>query len=282
MQTVVTVDNYDKNRIYEFSSTEFNIPTLFALYAANRGGRDNSKHVNSIAKGIIKEGGLANFPPILVDVNTNQIIDGNTRYQAIINVLEEGKFTDPLVLRVIFKSVAPDEFDAEVRRYNAGQKKWNMLEYIYNYSMRGFDSFTKLIDFCLSEEELHTATNKINPRYAAAALNISTKYLMSEELSISDEDIKVGHSIMAEASIIKRAITDDDHELGGGGGWLEPFLRAWYDFRVHLGHLPFNKYAKMVAKAAKHQKRDCRVPYGSNKASDWYGFFSNVYMRNMK
>lgn len=272
---VPTKENVDYAKIYEFNSNAISPQELFVPYLKNRGGREDdlAKHVQEIKSGILKAGGMRRFPPITVDINTLQIADGNCRFNALIGILNEG-LLDDITLRVIFEDISEEEFDERVIELNQCQKSWTTVDFIYNYMLRGYDSFDRLIKFCLSEETLQSKKGRINPRYAGAALKLSNKDLTNPSMSITVEDVEVGKRVVYEASEIRKKFSEDSK--ANGGGWYEPYLRAWSEFRATLGNITFDDYLKEVSNTIKNRKREIKVPYGSNRKADWNGFFRAI------
>ena len=248
---------------------------LFIPYLKNRGGREDAlaKHVQEIRDGILKDGGMDRIPPIYIDINTLQIADGNCRFNALLSILND-ELLDNITLRVIFEDIPEESFDERVIQYNMGQKSWSTVDFIYNYMLRGYDSYKKLIDFCMSDDTLHTKDGKINPRYAAAALRVSANDLKKSTLNITDADIEIGHKVVQEAAEVRKKFSED--AKANGGGWYEPYLRAWAEFRDSLGGIQFGDYLKELNKTLKGRKTEVKVPYGSNKKADWNVFFRAV------
>ena len=269
-------DNVEYNKIYAFDAFVVPVKEIFIKYFNNRGGREDAleKHVKDIKDAIVKDGNMDKIPPIIVDVNTMQIVDGNCRFNAVLDILEGG-LIDNLILRVIFEDIPEGEFDDRVIKFNMGQQSWRLIDFIYNYSLRGFDSFTKLIDFCNRNETLHSLDGKtINPRYGAAALKLSVNDLKKTNLVITEADVTTGNNVVYEANEIRKKFSND--LKANGGGWYEPYLRAWAEFRDTLGDIRFPQYLREIDRTVKTRKRDVQVPYGSNKKSDWNGFFRAV------
>lgn len=278
---VPTKDTVNYSKIYEYNTNTINPKELFIPYLKNRGGRDDalSKHVQEIRDGILKDGGMNVFPPIFVDINTLQIADGNCRFNAVLSILND-ELLDNMVLRVIYEDIPEDKFDERVIQLNQGQKSWSTVDFIYNYMLRGYDSYKRLIDFCMSDDNLHTEDGKINPRYAAAVLRVSVGDLKKSTLQISDEDVELGKEVVYEAARIRDTFSKDPK--ANGGGWFEPFLRAWAEIRSKLGETSFKDYLKAVNYTVRNRKSSNPVPYGSNKKSDWNKFFSTVFMSDFR
>lgn len=272
---VPSISTVDYAHIYSYDAQEINPSELFNPYLNNRGGSSKAidKHVLEIADAIKKNGNMDDVPPIIVDINTLTIADGNCRFNALLKVLSnncEGHY----VLRVMYENIPTERFDDRVIELNQGQKSWTTLDFIINLSKRGSESHKRLIEFCNSETTLH-APDKIKPRYAAAALGISTSMLKKSSLVLTDEDVERGKKVAFEAAQIRSKFSED--AKANGGGWYESYLAAWADFRSRIESVPFKDYLREVGIAAKSKKRDCPVPFGSNRKSDWSGFFSNVY-----
>ena len=272
---VPTTDTVDYYRIYVYNSDDINPRELFTPYLKNRGGREDAiaKHVQEIRDGILKDNGMENIPPIIIDINTLQIVDGNCRFNALLSILDD-ELLGGINLRVMFDNIPEDKFDERVIKYNQGQKSWSTVDFIYNFSLRGNVNYTKFIDFCKSDDTLHKADGTIKPRYGAAALCVSTNDLKKSTLSITDEDIENGKETVFEAAEIRKQFTTD--LKANGGGWYEPYLRAWAEFRGEISDISFKDYLKEVNKSVKCRKREVTVPYGSNKKKDWNSFFRTI------
>lgn len=266
--------NVQYDRIYSVNVIETPVEEIFSKYFNNRGGNSMDKHVREIRDAIIREGGMDKFPPITVDINTNVIADGNCRFTAAMEIKESGAL-DELYIRVIFEDIEQSEFDTRVIELNMGQQSWKLNDFIYNYSLRGKESFSKLIKFCDRNESLHDKNGKINPRYAASALNVPASKLKDINLVITDEDVERGNEVVYEANEIRKKFSSD--LKANGGGWYEPFLRAWSEYRDKLGTVTFKDFLREVNQSVKYRKREVNVPYGSNKKQDWNMFFRAVH-----
>ena len=276
---VPTPANVDYDRIYRFNSKDVDFSEIFEKYLANRGGREDEleKHVQSIKNSILQRGNTDKIPPITVDINTLKIADGNCRFNAVLDIINQGLLPN-VTIRVMFEDIPENEFDERVIELNMGQKSWTLLNFIYNYSERGFESFTRLIDFCNRNESLHSADGKkINPRYAAAALLKPASELKNPTFTLTEEEVIRGGDVVYEANQIRSKFSSDPK--ANGGGWYEQFLKAWSEFRSSesgLGDIPFKEYLKWVNYLIKHKKREVQVPLGSNKKSEWNQFFRTV------
>ena len=273
---VPTPETVDYDRIYAYDTSVINPSILFEKYLMNRGGREDalSKHVKEIRDAIIKEGGMDKFPPITVDINTLLIADGNCRFQALLDIVDDNLLDKPIKYRVIYEDIPKDEFDERVIELNQGQKSWTLLDFVYNYSLRGFDSYSKFINFCENDETLHTADGKINPRYASAVLGKNVNDLKKPTLTLTDKELEIGKVVAKEAKEVRLKFSKD--LKANGGGWYEAYLRAWSEFRELLPKDRFKDYLREVSISVQNRKREVKVPFGSNKKADWNAFFRTV------
>lgn len=270
---IPTVSSVRYDQIYSYDSSRVDIRRLFVPYENNRGGmlKQLEGHISGMVKSI-GEGNFDRFPPIIVDINTLTIVDGNCRDAAAIKALLSG-IVDKLVLRVMYIDVKPDELDKVVIDYNTTSKAWTTVNFIYNFSKRGIESFTKLIDFCNDSEYLHDKNGKIKPRYAVAILNKPIDDLKDTSMALTDEELEDGKKALAEAVEIKNFIEKNDHD--NGASWFEYFLRGWAEFRrdylIEKG-IEFTRYFETL----KRYSKETDIPIGSNKKKAWNGWFRNI------
>lgn len=270
---IPTVSSVRYDQIYSYDSSRVDIRKLFVPYENNRGGmlKQLEGHINGMVKSI-GEGNFDRFPPIIVDINTLTIVDGNCRDAAATKALLSG-IVDKLTLRVMYIDVKPDELDKVVIDYNTTSKAWTTVNFIYNFSKRGIESFTKLIEFCNDSEYLHDKNGKIKPRYAVAILNKPIDDLKDTSMSITDEELEDGKKALGEAVEIKNFIEKKNHD--NGASWFEYFLRAWAEFRneyLITKSVEFERYFDTLKKVAKQTE----IPIGSNKKGSWKTWFRAV------
>ena len=282
---VPTPETVEYDKIYSYDSNVVNPAELFSCYLFNRGGREDAiqKHVNEIADAIVKNGGMEKMPPIVVDINTLQIPDGNCRFNAMKKIIAN-KLLDHVVLRVIYEYITPEDFDKRVIELNQGQKSWSTVDFIYNYSLRGNENYTRFIEFCESEETLKKKDGTINPRYAGAALCKSPNELKNSKLMLTDAEVEIGRMIIHEAEIIRDKINVAGDRKANGGGWYESFLQGWAQFRPYLikEEIPFKLYLRGIQHQVAANKRENPVPYGSNRKFEWFSFFNNTLVFEFK
>ena len=270
---IPTVSSVRLDQIYSYDSSRVNVKDLFTIYENNRGGmlKQLQGHIDGMVKSIA-EGRFRWFPPIVVDINTLVIVDGNCRYTAVMKSLENN-VVDNLVLRVEYIDVPKDELDKLVIAYNTTSKSWTTANFIYNFSKRGIQSFTKLIDFCNESEYLHDKNGKIKPRYAAAILGKPDDSLKDTQMTLTDEEVVAGKEALKEAISIKKLIDKKNHD--SIGCWMEPFFRTWIEFKndyLQEKNVSFETYIETM----KTKLKQTEIPYRSCKKTSWKTWFLAV------
>lgn len=270
---VPTVDSVRYDQIYSYDSSRVDIKNLFTLYENNRGGmlKQLQGHIDGMVKSIAA-GRFEWFPPIVVDINTLVIVDGNCRYSAVRKSLESG-VVDKIVLRVVFINVSQEDIDKVVIDYNTTSKSWTTANFIYNFSKRGLKSFTKLIYFCDESEYLHDKNGKIKPRYAVAILGKPSDSLKDTQMTLTDEELNTGKKALSEAIFIKNLIEKKNHDANGC--WMESFFRAWVEFRndyLLAKSVSFDTYFQTM----KARLKQTEIPYASSKKTSWKTWFLAV------
>lgn len=280
---IPTLETVDYDRIYHFSSRDFDLEQVFHPYLNNRGFNADRKdtkpilnHIDNIKKAILEAGTMRYFPPLFVDIKNYVIADGNCRWNAALSLLKERKISE-LTIGVIFIDIPEEEFDNYVITLNTTSKSWTLNDYIYNYASRSSDTgHKKLIDFCESHSALKKENGGISPRYGLAILKKQQSQVKSNKFSLTDEEIAVANSRLIEALEVRAKIGIEDIK-SNGGGWFEPYLSAWAMFRDDKPNVDISRYLREANTCVKQRKSKVRVPYGSTKKNDWYQLFSNIF-----
>ena len=273
-------ENVDYQRIYLYDTNVVNIEELFIPYLKNRGGRfvELERHIKEIAKSMMKYGGWAFFPPIIVDINTLRIADGFGRNSAIIELVKNGKLEN-VIFQVIYKDIPEEQFNDIVVALNSGQKNWGLLDYTYNWSMMGNDNIKRFIKFCEDEPALHNEKG-ITPRYATAILKKNPKAVQTGSLLLTDDEVTIGKVILHEALYVMKVI--DDIEINGHtGGWVETYFSSWREFRNENSEseLPFSTFIELLCE--KKESGNIYAPINGRK-EQWIDFFNSVTIKYFK
>lgn len=209
--------NMETNKLYFLSCDESKILKFF------KGNREvNDKHVKDLYKDL-KKGCGKYFPPILVDINTMCIADGQHRLTAYQKLWEDDKTEK---IKVIFFEY-PTNVIEHVIKMNNQQKRWSLNNYAKTNIVSGDESTKLLTKFC-KDCTLLFDDKKKEPkyRYATALIfgqNLTNK-IKTQNLSLSNDDIDYGYEqykicemILSKLKITKLA------------SWVEGFFGAWYD-----------------------------------------------------
>lgn len=265
-------DNIDFDRIYRFSSREWDLGNLFRPYLHNR--EHTEQHIDKMIADILNYGSLELIPPITVNIRTFTICDGDKRNRAVLQILRCG-LMDAIELRVIFVDVPEEEEDEYIINLNTTSDNWPLIAYIKNFASRGYEGYQKLIDFCLDNEMLFKVKKgkkEFCPRYGIAAIGKSNSTLKTGKLELSEKDLAIGKEVVDEATELRSIVVGTDAKANGGG-WLEAFLLGWNISRKTLD-VDFNDYKKTLKAKMKLKKTD--VPRGSNRKGDWIAFFDMI------
>lgn len=214
-------ENMEINKLYFFNQEDSKI---FNFLNGNR--EVNQQHVKKLCKDLVN-GDSVFFPPIIVDINTMCIADGQHRLTAYQMLWDKNKLTDNI--KVIFFDY-PKDVLPKVIKMNNQQKKWNTSDFAKSNIQTGDESMKLLYDFCYSCKLLFDERKK-EPKYRYATALIFgknlTKAIKEKTLSITKEDIDRGLQFYNECEEILKMINADKV-----GGWLEHFFGAWFDVRT--------------------------------------------------
>lgn len=188
----------------------------------------NKSHVKSLLKDL-KKGDGEYFPPILVDINTFCIADGQHRLAAFKLLWEDEENTTPI--RVLFYDY-DSKFLERVIKMNNNQKKWTIKDYAVSNAKMGSEAILKLNEFCNSCPLLfNRKKNEPIYRYATALIfgkNLTNK-IKKNELKVEEDEVNFGFELYGECEFILNTLNILQDKTGA---WLESFFSAWYDIRT--------------------------------------------------
>ena len=159
-----------------------------------KGNRDTKpEHVRSI-KRAMQLGEF--FPPILIDSSTNQIVDGQNRYQAACELWNEGK---QVTLLAIYHDYG-DALGAAIT-FNNKSKNWRTSEYVAAYIEQGRTPYILLQRFCETHKLLKDGNRY---QYAAASqiLSGSADHIQDGLLQINEESLLLAETVYHELELM--------------------------------------------------------------------------------
>ena len=131
------------------------------------------------------------IPPITINQTTNNIIDGQHRLQAFIELVDEGKLPSDSKILVRFINVEPSEEKQIIIDSNTKSKNWKQSDYIDSYS-ESKEAYKKLIEWCLIHPLCIDKKGKAKPRYGAAMIKGKGcgGMLKNGKFTVTDDELK--------------------------------------------------------------------------------------------
>ena len=123
----------------------------------------NHGHKNRIKKQM--EESLDYFAPITVNQRTNNIIDGQHRCSAFIELIDEGRLSKESTLDVKYLDIPEEKEKEAIVNANVNAKNWSLDDYIFSFSKKN-EHYEKLIEWC-ANHMLCTDGKKHKYRYGA-------------------------------------------------------------------------------------------------------------------
>lgn len=224
----------------------------------------NHSHLMKIMKQYLESFDI--IPPIIVNVVTGHVIDGQHRLKAYQLLIENGQLSKDIKLKVMFVEV-PAELEKEtIINANCNVKTWSLDDYIASYAKAGIESYVALDEWC-KNHSLSCENGKSKFRYGAAIVKGKrcSSELKNGSFTFTDEQLQKADNIHAEMVEIV-----DLFGLKGKGSWLESLAISWnavreqHDFRTWMKELKAKK------------RRFMSVPKDNSR--DWDNIFAQVHL----
>lgn len=218
---IPTKDEVDYNKIYLTNRTD-----LFGYFDKNR--RVVKRTVYELIDSYNQIGEF--LSPIVVDINTLNIVDGQHR----INALEKILRTKPeAYIKVVFMDVPMDEKirDRVIKEFQTG-KHWSMKDYEESLLKSENGAMTQIKEF----GEEHTLTQRKNKKGEITGFNSKYTYAVIFGRNIKN-DIIEGNIVLTKETLKKAEIVHEELRnivMACGmtvGAWFESFAWAWNEIR---------------------------------------------------
>lgn len=225
----------------------------------------NRLHLDKIKKQHLEEG-LGCMSPIIVNITTNDVIDGQHRTIAYQELIEEGKMSADTKIQIQYVLMEEkNELDTIVQ-VNKNQKSWTLENYIDSEIAGGNMNYIKLGEWC----KTHILTNcdgKPKYRYGGAILlgKGCQQRLQDRAFLFDDEAAKKAETIHSEMIDILKVL-----EFPMKGCWIESMAIAWHGVR------DFHDFKSWVRGLKKQKSKLCKLPHESK--NDWNNIFSQVHL----
>ena len=246
-----------------FRFVSYNETLRFKYHQRNR--LIDKRHLEEIKKQVLKSLGV--MPPIVVNVITGVIIDGQHRYEAYKQLIEAGLLPADTKLQVMFVSISPEEELETIINSQIHARKWSPWDYIRSYVEAGNDSYIILDAWCKTHAVCMEG-EKTKPRYAAAMMkgrNCQTE-LTNGSFTVTNEEVENAENIYNEIITIC-----DILNIGTTGTWFEAMIISWYRNRkLHT----FDVWRNMIKK-----RKERLISYPKQKVKDWEAIFSQLHQQ---
>ena len=232
---------------------EINKP-IFGFVEGNR--PLNMEHVREI-KRAMKLGAFV--PPIIIDSATDEIVDGQHRYQAACELWSEGiEYT----ILAIYHNYG-NTLDAAIV-YNNKSRGWKTVDYVRAYIAQGNTSYILLQRFCETHELLMCKTG-CQYRAASEIITGNGKNLVNGLLKINEELLVQAEIIYRELALMVKA-TKCGFIVKRGN------VLAWMEARtIILQSMSFEEYLDKLSKYFS-------VPF-SDKKADWVNEYVRIALK---
>lgn len=184
----------------------------------------NKGHLSKIKKDIINS--LSNFPPIVINVITGDLIDGQHRLKAFLECVRLGLIPEDSKLGVILVEIEEDNEFKTIVDINTNSKNWVIDDYVMTYVKQGIESYVLLDDFCREGNPLlyNAKTEKLN---YINALCIIGGYRGENELKHGEANITPEHIDFGRKKLTQISKIIKDLGLKTSGAYARGILQAW-------------------------------------------------------
>lgn len=221
VNVIPTKENVDYGMIYMFNDPD--VIKSFNFYGENRKIRKDN--VKSLKRAMLNNDGygMQFIPPIVVDINTMWIIDGQNRYVAFKEALASGVNG---YLRVIFADVPLEYVSTLVKVYQDG-KAWCAKDYFHRAKMHGVTACDAIEKWCMEHPELCMEKMECNRSYAMGFIygRRVEKEVKDFSLTVTEEQLKYADKIYEEVLGMINAIGYKKH------AYVETMAQAWFNIR---------------------------------------------------
>lgn len=170
----------------------------------------DKKHINELKDSILN---CPIIPHIIVNPNTNTMIDGVHKTQAALELIEEGLLEKDFGFFVQYVPMKKEEEIFWIIELNNNTKGWTTDDYVHSY-IPVSNSYALLEKFCKEHEICHNSKKNIY-RYGASMMLGKNSYscLKKGTFNITEEDYKFGqifhNEIMSLMVVLGKELNGD-------------------------------------------------------------------------
>ena len=249
-------------RFIKFKFVTYRESLRFGFNQQNRA--INHSHLAKIQKQCMESFDI--MPPIIVNMLTGNLIDGQHRTKAYQLLVENGQLPKETKLKVMFVEIPIEEEKEAIINANCNVKTWTLDDYISSYAKAGIESYVALDEWCKAHS-LSCDNGKSKFRYGAAIITgkRSASELKAGNFNFTDDQLEKADNVHAEMVEIV-----DMFGIKGKGPWLESLATSWtavreqHDFRTWMRELKAKK------------RRFMNAP--KDNSGDWDNIFAQVHL----
>lgn len=236
----------------------------------------NHQHLEKIENRWIEDAVM--IPPIQINTVTNNVIEGQHRLKAYIELMNEGLLPEDTKIKVLYYQVPEEDELDEIINANINIKGWSLDDYIHCHVKCGLKPYCDLEEWCKEHslcylykndkenKEKGSKKQKLKYRYGAAILTGKNcrKELQNGTFTFTEEQKKLANEVHGE-------MVDIITVMGkrGVGPWIESMAIAWHEVRTFH---PFSVWMKEFK-----LKKNTLLKYPSDGKGDWKTIFNDIH-----
>ena len=226
----------------------------------------DARHIARIKKDWIKSKDF--MPPITINQITNNIIDGQHRLQAFIELVDEGKLPSDSKILVRFINVEPSKEKQIIIDSNTKSKNWKQSDYIDSYS-ESKEAYKNLIEWCSNHPLCIDKKGKIKPRYGAAMIKGKGcgGMLKNGKFTVTDDELKNAEATYNELLQIIEILG-----LEQQGSYIENLAVEWAKAQKNYELVSKKNWLSLLTS---EKNTIAKMPKTSGKA--WRTIFDNLF-----
>lgn len=215
------------------------------MHPLNRGLYES--HVNAIVRSF-EIGSLETMQPIIINRNTNIVLEGKHRVSAFKKAVEKGVLPKCAKLSALYMSIDKKKEQQYIIDINNRQKRWNGVDYAQSYSNGGTNtqSYKDLLDFCNSHELCHNVAKRSGAKkpkltYGIMLLNgttghgLNAKKIREGKITIDPSIIPPAHQLHEDVRSMISAFHGIGMQVGQTGEKVRDIISVYPRYATRHG-----------------------------------------------
>lgn len=268
------------NKIYTFDNLSFG-----KVCSTNR--TISKAHVNAIFNGL-EAGQWHRLQELYVDIDTDEIVDGNHRFLALTKYLQKhGSLQGHTVNVIYYKRQEGQTLSDAIKEFNSGRKALTgadfiqLAKYDHNQAIEAMETFGLTHKLCVKKYKKDKEGNQIPVKYHFTVVEhfIGGRGLIDNvingTLSVTQEQLAFAHTLHEECVKMLEATGITFRYTGS----LRSLVIAWRTLRLDpLFSSIYNKHSidEFTAQLVTDMTEAVRVTIPDYRSVDWTRLFSSV------